>query len=270
MLNKISKSLLMMMLITIMFLGSTITVFAATAGSDTTIQGYIANNGDNLAGSVAGSFKQYTDQNTMNNECGAEWRYYTFTDANGVTTYFAIEASKELTVAGTISKVQQSSNMTSNLNTDVIGGFAVPADTGTANKLLSGLMAPLSAFLGILVVLITLGMTIFTTCDLSYIAFPVLRDKCDEKKATGGLGTKTGKDGNTKLIFISDDAQHAVVAADTVQSGKSPFIIYLKTRMLSYILLSIVIFILLTGNISIFATLALKLVQGLLDFLQGL
>lgn len=267
--TKCFKHLLMLMIMAIMQLGSTLTVFAATAGSDTTIQGYIANNGDNLAGSVAGSFKQYTDQNTMNNECGAEWRYYTFTDANGVTTYFAIEASKELNVAGTISKVNQSSNMTSNLNTDVIGGFAVPADTSSANKLLSGFVAPISTLLGILVVIVTIGMTIFTALDLSYIAFPVFREKCDDKKATGGMGTKTGKDGNTKLTFITDDAQHAVIAADTVQSGKSPFIIYLKTRALSYILLSIVIFILLTGNISIFATLALKLVQGVLDFLQG-
>lgn len=83
------------------------------------------------------------------------------------------------------------------------------------------------------------------------------------------MGTKTGKDDNTKLMFISDDAQHAVIAADTVQSGRSPYLIYLKNRMLAFILLSIVIFILLTGNIGIFATLALKLVQGILDFLQG-
>ena len=83
------------------------------------------------------------------------------------------------------------------------------------------------------------------------------------------MGTKQGKDGNTKLTFITDDAQYAVTAADTVQSGKSPFVIYLKKRALAFVLLAIVIFILLTGNIGIFATLALKLVQGLLDFLQG-
>lgn len=267
--KRVFKSLFLTFAMALMILGNTMTVFAATAGSDPTISGYIGSNGDNLSSSVSANFKTYTDMNVMNNECDANYRYYTFTDANGVTTYFAIEASKESTVINTISKVNQSSNVSTNLNTDVIGGFSVPADTGTANMLLSGFVAPISTLLGILVIFVTVGMTIFTALDLSYIAFPVFREKCDDKKASGGMGTKTGKDGNTKLTFITDDAQHAVIAADTVQSGKSPFVIYLKTRALSYILLSIVIFILLTGNISIFATLALKLVQGLLDFLSG-
>lgn len=266
---KTFKSLFLTFAMALMIFGNTMTVFAATSGSNATIAEYIANNGDNLAGSVAGSFKSYNDKAIMDNECDADYRYYTFTDANGVTTYFAIEGQLEVNVAGTINQINKSSNMTSNLNTDVIGGFAVPANTSAANKLLVGFVGPISTILGLLVVFVTIGMTIFTALDLSYIAFPVFREKCDDKKATGGMGTKTGKDGNTKLTFITDDAQHAVIAADTVQSGKSPFIIYLKTRALSYILLSIVIFILLTGNISIFATLALKLVQGVLDFLQG-
>lgn len=258
------KALLLAVVMTVMMLGSTMTVFAATAGSDATISAYIAQNGGNLPASVSGYF-QTGDINNFD----VTYEYYTYTDANGVMTYFIIDRNSVSAAVGTINGLQQSSNMTNNINQDVLGGFAIGADTTTATGLLSGFQQPLATLLGIIVIIVTAGMTLFTAFDLCYIAFPVFREKCDEKKSTGGMGTKQGKDGNTKLTFITDDAQHAVIAADTVQSGKSPFTIYLKKRSLAFILLAIVIFILLTGNIGIFATLALKLVQGILDFLQG-
>lgn len=262
------KLLMLMTVMTVMLFGNSLTVFAAVAGTDSTISNYIASCDGNLKSSISSYFKVFDDVNAMNASCDTQYNYYTCSTANG-TMYYAILQTQEQDVVSTIQRMADSSNVTNNINTDVLGGFSVSADTATASGLLVGFQKPLATFLGIITIILTAGMTFFTALDLCYIAFPVFRERCDDKKASGGMGTKQGKDGNTKLTFITDDAQYAVTAADTVQSGKSPFVIYLKKRALAFVLLAIVIFILLTGNIGIFATLALKLVQGLLDFLQG-
>lgn len=146
--------------------------------------------------------------------------------------------------------------------------FNLKADTAGATGILDGLRQPLSIFLGVIVVLITTGMTIFTAFDLCYIAFPVFRGKMDTAKANGTKGvTRTDSKGNTKLTFVTEDAQYAVVAAETTQTGKSAFIIYGKKRVISFVVLAVLIFILLTGNINVFANIGLKLASGVLKAL---
>ena len=61
-----------------------------------------------------------------------------------------------------------------------------------------------------------------------------------------------------------------MVAADTVQSGKNPFVIYFGKRLISYLVLAVLIFILLTGKITVFTTIAVNLVSGLIDIISGL
>ena len=154
---------------------------------------------------------------------------------------------------------------------DITVGLNIKADTQTASTALSGFVPILSTVLGLMVVLISIGMTVFSAFDLCYIAFPVFRNKCEDMKQSGNrMGTKQGSNGETKLRFVSDDAQYAVIAADTTQSGKNPFVIYFSKRLLSYIILAILLFILLTGNITIFTNLALKGVSGILELIGNI
>lgn len=151
--------------------------------------------------------------------------------------------------------------------------FNLEPDTETASKALDGFKPILSTFLGVLVVLITIGMTIFSAFDIAYIAFPVFRNKCEDAKQTGSgimASKKQGKNGETKLRFVSDEAQYAVEAADTIESGKNPFSIYFGKRVVSYVLLAIILFILLTGNINLITNIAVRIVSGILELLQGI
>ena len=157
--------------------------------------------------------------------------------------------------------------------TDITDGLNVAADTTTATQMMRGFIPIVSLTLGVIVIAITLGMAIFSSIDICYIAFPVFRNKMEDARNGGGspgmnrVVTKQGSDGSTQLRFVTDDAQYAVQTA-TVESGKSPYAIYLKKRIVSYIVLAILLFVLLTGNISVLTNLALRLVEGILDIIS--
>lgn len=148
------------------------------------------------------------------------------------------------------------------------------ADTQTATKMLQGFIPVMNIVLGLIVILISIGMTIFSAFDIAYLAFPVFRNKCEEAKQTGqGLmasGKTNAKTGETKLRFVSDEAQYAITASETTQSGKNPFVIYFKKRILAYLLLAITVFILLTGNVTVLTKIAVDLVGGILDLIAGI
>ena len=174
------------------------------------------------------------------------------------------EADLEKNIVSAINNkqtVDDVSNITDGLNID--------ADTQGAAALMSGFAPIISLVLGILVTMITIGMTIFSAFDIAYIAFPVFRNKCEDSKMNGGAMAKKTSNGDSKLRFVTDDAQYAVQQG-SVESGKSPWAIYFGKRVMSYILLAIILFILLTGNISLITNIALKIVSGIMDVLSGL
>lgn len=138
------------------------------------------------------------------------------------------------------------------------GQFEIKADVNGAAELMSGFRGSLNTFLGILVTLITLGMTVFTGLDLIYIAFPVVRGKINEKK----------EEGKFKHI-ITEDARYAVVKADVENTGQNAFILYGKKRIASFVVLSILLFILSTGNINILTNIGVKLASGVLKALNN-
>lgn len=148
--------------------------------------------------------------------------------------------------------------------------YSLEADTEAASNLVSGLKGPISTFLGLLVVFITVGMTIFTAFDLCYIAFPIFRGKMDDAKANGTkIATRTNDKGETKLNFITDDAQFAVIASETAQTGRNAYLIYFKKRVISFVILAVLIFILLTGNINIIVNIGIKLASGIIEAISN-
>lgn len=249
----------------VMVSATTMTASAATeVQTAADVSDYISNGGNpGTVGLIKGGSTR--DDATYNNS-------YSCINVDG--TYYYWASSDYANVQG---KIATAKNNSANKIADdvdrITGGLSIEADTNTATRSLSGFTGVVNTLLGILVVLITVGMALFSAFDLCYIAFPVFRNKCEEAKQSGqGImaSNKKTSNGETKLRFVSDDAQYAITAADTVQSGKNPFVIYFGKRLISYIVLAVLIFILLTGNIDIFTRLALKLVSGILDVIQGI
>lgn len=173
---------------------------------------------------------------------------------------FEAEIARAITGDKTVGNV---SNITDGLN--------VTADTNTAAVLLSGFTDIISLGLGVIATLVIVGMTVFSAFDIAYIAFPVFRNKCEDAKVNGGnsMMTKKNSNGETGLRWVTDDAQYAI-SQGTIENGKSPWAIYFKKRVMSYILLAIILFILLTGNISLITNIALKVVSGIMNVLNGM
>lgn len=152
-----------------------------------------------------------------------------------------------------------------------LADIQVTADTESAWMLVHGFEPILSILVGVVAVLVTMFMTVYTSFDIAYIAFPVFRNKCEEAKVSGNgpLASKKSN-GEAKLRFVSDDAQYVVKECATANDGRSPWGMYLKMRMVSFVLVAIVMFILLTGRITLITNIALKAVDGIMGVLNSL
>lgn len=186
----------------------------------------------------------------------------------GSPTVFYYSLADEDNIANVYKSIANTSTATNRVE-EITGDLNIAADTKTATSLLSGFIPVISTLLGILTVGITLAMTVFSGVDICYIAFPAVRGKMEDSRNTGGVMSQKTSDGGTKLRFVSDEAQWAVQEAIT-NPGKNAMVMYFGKRVISYIVLSIVLFIIMTGNISLITNLALKAVDGVLRVLQGI
>jgi hypothetical protein len=192
------------------------------------------------------------------------YQAFSITDGSVSKTYY-YDTSNETSILNHAKSLKGSAQIA-----DLDNLYDLSADTTGAASLMSGIEGPLKTFLGILVTLITVGMTIFTAFDLCYIAFPVFRGKMDEAKANGTPGaTHTNSKGETKLTIVTEDAQFAVVSAETAQTGQNAFMIYFKKRIVSFVVLAVLIFILLTGNINLITNIGIKLASGILEAINN-
>lgn len=141
----------------------------------------------------------------------------------------------------------------------------VNPDTGTAMGLLSGIRPAINVMLGLIVVAISIGMTVFSALDIIYLAFPAFRLMVDNSVEQGGKGTRTTKDGTVTSRWVTQDAILAI--QDAEQTNGSPWGPYFKRRILAYVFLAIILFILLTGNIFSITTLVTNALQGLFNSL---
>ena len=141
----------------------------------------------------------------------------------------------------------------------------VTPDTGTAMGLLSGIMPALNVVLGLMVVVISIGMTVFSALDIIYLAFPAFKSMVDNSIEQGGKGTRTTKDGTVTSRWVTQDA--ILAAQDAEKTQGSPWGPYFKRRVLAYVFLAIILFILLTGNIFSITTLVTNALQGLFNSL---
>lgn len=153
---------------------------------------------------------------------------------------------------------------------DITEGLSISADTKGASTMLVGFKPIIELILGVILVVIIFLMAIYTTFDIFYIAFPLFRNKTEQLKYSQNpmIAGKTST-GEAKVRWVTDDAIFAIQKA-TVESGKNPWGVYLGKRLVSYVLLSVAIYILLSNNITLIVDIALNLVQGIMDILSGL
>jgi len=141
----------------------------------------------------------------------------------------------------------------------------VNPDTGAAMGLLSGIMPALNVVLGLMVVVISIGMSLFSALDIIYLAFPAFRSMVDNSVERGDKGTRITKDGTVTSRWVTQDA--ILAAQDAEKTQGSPWGSYFKRRILAYVFLAIILFILLTGNIFSITTLVTNALQGLFNSL---
>lgn len=157
--------------------------------------------------------------------------------------------------------------------TDISTNFKVDADITGATKAMEGFLPLLRGLTGVLAVITILGLGVFTAFDVVYLAFPVAKGKMDSAAQAGAaqggsmMTSKNHQTGEAKFRLVTDDAMAAYDEA--TQAGKQPWIAYLKRRWLTYVLCSIIIYILLSGNMAIFVNWALSAISGLIDTISA-
>lgn len=255
------KHALLIVVATMLVMCNSLIVFAA---SNEEIQSWVNANGTRL--SMGDSMAN--DLSTNQSDADPSQLQFNY---NGKTYWLTShgKSTVEANISAAASNAQQNqevANVISGINTNL----GLKPDTATALGGLSGFIPAINLILGIIVAIITAGMTLLTACDILYISFPPFRGKCESAKANGtGVDQgRSAKAGETRLKFISDEAEFAVNSAETVQTGKSPLIIYGKKRALAIVLTTVVLFILVTGNIDVVTKIALKAVSGIINIIQ--
>jgi hypothetical protein len=151
---------------------------------------------------------------------------------------------------------------------DLGDGFT--ANTTDVSTMVSGFQSVIELIIGIIAWVIVIGLPLITALDVMYITIPFVREKGEDAKASGNkAATKQGKNGETKLRWISDEAQHAVETTD-LENGVSPLKTYLKSRILAFILVAIVLYLLVGGQITVVTQLAIRLVSGIMALISKL
>ena len=267
---------LFMAVLTVLALACTTTAFAAeeTHTLPEDVESYIENSITAINDSGVSFYETWLRSWLTTDESKAQsledgGRQYNITLGSSQGVLYIVRGKTE---EGLIEAVQKSVNNAATVDdvSTITDGLNIGADTAGATALLSGFAPIISLVVGVIVVLVTMGMTLFTAFDIAYIAFPVFRNKCEEQKMNGtGYNVKKDSNGNVSLRFVTDDAQYAV-SEGTIENGKSPLGIYFRKRIMSYVLLAIVLFILLTGNISLITNIALNIVSGIMNVLSGL
>ena len=200
---------------------------------------------------------------------GEEYQYYV--NINGKDWWYRIEDEDELIRIGNRldKQVLYAKNDKDSLRrfNDATDNKSINADSEKAEYILEGFIGIVAIVLGFIVVLISVGITLITALDIWFITHPLLRAEISGIK---WLQSRKNKDGDNKLRIISDDAQYAVNVADTIRTGENPLVLYFKSRIFTYMVLAVLLFILITGKITLIAQWALKLVSGILGILGQL
>lgn len=148
---------------------------------------------------------------------------------------------------------------------DITDRMQPKADLDSAEKTLEPLMKIINTIIGMLSVVILIAVGFFTAVDVLYLEVPALHNSMDESAMAKG---QTGKTGGVKPTLVSEDASQAYQEATNGENPKNPIIIYLKKRIVAYIAVAIVLFMLLSGNFGLIVQIVLKALGGVFGWFQ--
>ena len=219
-----------------------------------------SSSGGEAEATFAGETKTFTNISTDGADSSA--------DINYVNAYISMNACLT-SIKSTSTDVKTVEGATSELNT-VVNTMNSKAAVSQASQGLSSVMPLVNQFTGMIVVLMLLGMAIFTSLDVAYLVFPVAKQQMDAAGSSGRASvSKTNKaTGEAKFRWISDDAIGAYQQATEI--GKNPLFTYLKMRLISYIAVAIVIYILMSGNLAVIINFVLQMLESVFDMLGSL
>lgn len=149
---------------------------------------------------------------------------------------------------------------------NMVNTYGVYADIENAGTTLAPLSNLLKIITGMIVYVAMLCMVLVTSIDVLYITMPVFREKMDARSAEKDGLTREGEQGHR---WVSDEAVYSVKSG-VLETGKSALSIYLGKRVYAFIVMMVVIFILLTGNISLITDIVLNIVYGIMSALAGI
>ena len=142
----------------------------------------------------------------------------------------------------------------------ITSAIGAEADIEAGTELISPEMREIVAtVIGALTIVILTAVGLFTALDIFYLVVPMLHQALDEAGESKG---RTDKNGNVKPRFVSTDACKAY--RDASENQKNVILTYLKLRLVAYIAVAIVVFLLLTGQLSAIIKFVLKLISGIL------
>lgn len=203
--------------------------------------------------SFAGTEKKFT--NTVTDESNSQ------KSDNYIAAYKAMKGHLD-TVGASATDPKTVSGAKSELD-GMTNALEIGANVNAGQEALKSVAPLISRVTGIIVIVVLLGMAVFTAFDVAYLVFPVAKQQMDSAARSGNSAvSKTDSNtGEAKFRFVSDDAVQAYQTA--TESGGNPLFAYLKKRIISYIAVSIVVFILMTGNIAVIVNFILTMLESL-------
>lgn len=268
--NRLHKRLVSFIIMVCMAISMSLTAFAATQADVTSAIGAASSAGvskEKIAEILGSCDLESYDSSYLEIEFDGQKYYYEYgstaldTIVSKLGEARGAHEEESAASAGTTQEVKK------NISTQ-LGGLFKPADLTGAATTLASFVGPLTLFTGILATVAILGLSLFTACDVIYLSFPIAHAKMDSAGAGSGMMGGSTKDGGTKFRLVTDDAMQ--VYEETSKDGRSPWVPYLKRRGLTFILMAIIIYILLTGKITLIIDISLNLVQGIIDSLSKL
>lgn len=139
----------------------------------------------------------------------------------------------------------------------------VHADLGAAQQTLEPIIEMVNTAIGILATAILILVGLFTAVDILYLEVPAFHNSLDQKAMEKG---QTNKSGGVKAKIVSEDASQAYQEAQ--ENGKNPMIVYLKKRIVAYVAVAIVLYMLLSGNLSLIVEVVLKMLNGVFGWVE--
>ena len=117
--------------------------------------------------------------------------------------------------------------------------------------------------LGLISFAIVVFTSLVTAADILYLTSPIFNGMAHKMNWDGSLEER-------RFRFISPQAVEAQIEANTRTTGKNALGVYFKKRCIGWILTAIVLYVLLTGQITLLTDVVLQFISGVIAALQGL